>query len=202
MHLRKNSSSHYLMAFLVLGLASATAQTQDNSKNSLLNGAYRFRHVAVQAVNDSYNPTEITASSGIITFDGAGNYVITGSKIDNTVNSGAAETLTVTGTYAIGSSGAGYLVNPLYPTEQTAVIYGAVSQGAFTGSSTEVWGSSKILNDIFIAIPIGTATTNASFNTSYQVGLLDFPGGVSTAVKNALFKLAPDGAGHLADFTL
>jgi uncharacterized protein (TIGR03437 family) len=82
------------------------------------------------------------------------------------------------------------------------VIYGAVSQGVFTGSSTEAWGSAKIFNDIFIAIPAGTAPTNASFSTSYQVGLLDFPGGGSAAVKNALFKLAPDGGGNLANFTL
>src|SRR6185437_10726244 len=35
-----------------------------------------------------------------------------------------------------------------------------------------------------------------------QVGLLDFPNGGSAAAKNALLKLVPDGAGHLADFTL
>src|SRR6185312_8848855 len=111
MHLRKNSPSQYLMAFLVLGLASAAAQTQDSSKNSLLNGAYRFRHVAVQDVtggsNSTYDPTRMTASFGSITFDGAGNYVIVGTTIDTGVNSGAAQPLTVTGKYAIGSSGSG-----------------------------------------------------------------------------------------------
>ena len=201
MHLRKNSSSHYLMAFLILGLASAAAQTQDSSKNSLLNGAYRFRHVAVQNVNNTYDPTQMTASFGSITFDGAGNYVIVGTTIDTT-GGGAAQPLTVTGKYAIGSSGAGYIENPISANDQTAVIYGAVSQGVFTGSSTEVWNNSKVFNDIFVAIPTGATPTNASFNTSYQVGLLDFPNGGSAAVKNALFKLTPDGAGHLADFTL
>ncbi|HEY4087051.1 MAG TPA: hypothetical protein VGM43_13985 [Bryobacteraceae bacterium] len=202
MHLRKNSSSHYLMAFLILGLASAGAQTQDSSQNSLLHGTYHFRHVAVQNVNNTYDPTQMTASFGTITFDGAGNYVITGTTVDNTVNSGAGQSLTVTGKYAIGSSGAGYVENPIYPNDQTALIYGAVSQGVFTGSSTETWNSANIFNDIFVAIPAGTAPTTASFNTSYQVGVLDFPAGVSTSAKNALFKLAPDGAGHLADFTL
>ncbi|HXE62620.1 MAG TPA: hypothetical protein VN519_03725 [Bryobacteraceae bacterium] len=202
MYLRKNSFSHYLTAFLVLGLASAAAQTQDASQNSLLHGAYHFRHVAVQNVDNSYNPTQITASSGTITFDGAGNYVIVGTEVDNTVSSGAAQTLTITGTYAIGSNGTGYLQNPIYPNDQTTLIYGAVSQGVFTGSSTEAWGSGNIFNDIFIAIPTAAAPTNASFNTSYQVGLLDFPNAGSTSVKNALFKLAPDGAGHLANFTL
>jgi uncharacterized protein (TIGR03437 family) len=201
MHLRKNSSSHYLMAFLILGLASAGAQTQDSSQDSLLNGAYHFRHVAVQAVDSRYNPSEMTASFGTITFDGAGNYVIVGTRVDS-AGGGASQSLSVTGTYAIGSNGAGYIENPIYPNDNGAVIYGAVSQGVFTGSSTEVWTSSNIFNDIFVAIPAGAAPTNASFKTSYQVGLLDFPNAGSDAVKNALFTLAPDGAGHLADFVL
>ncbi len=202
MHLRKNQSTHYLMAFLVLGLASAAAQTQDNSQNSLLNGTYRFRDVAVQKVDSNYNPTEITATSGTITFDGAGNYVIVGTSLDNTVNNGSARPLTVNGHYAIGANGAGYLENPLYLGDQTDYVYGAVSQGVFTGSATETALSGNYFNDIFIAIPTGAAPTNASFTASYQVGLLDFPNANSTSVKNALFKLAPDGAGHLANMTL
>ncbi|HVW11040.1 MAG TPA: IPT/TIG domain-containing protein [Bryobacteraceae bacterium] len=201
MHLRKNQSTHYLTAFLVLGLASAAAQTQDNSQNSLLSGTYRFRDVAVQNVDSNYNPTEITASSGTITFDGAGSYTIVGSELDNTMNNGAAQTLTITGHYAIGSNGAGYIENPIYPGDPTDYIYGAVSQGVFTGSSTESGLSGNIFNDIFIAIPSGTPT-NTSFNSSYQVGLLDFPGASSTSAKNAIFKLAADGAGHLANLTL
>jgi len=201
MHLRKNSSSHYLMAFLILGLASAGAQTQDGSKDSLLNGAYRFRHVAVQSVDNRYNPTAMTASFGSITFDGAGNYVIVGTTVDS-ASGGTSQTLTLTGTYAIGASGVGYIQNPIYPNDSGAVIYGSVSQGVFTGSSTEVWTSSNVFNDIFVAIPTGAAPTTASFHTSYQVGLLDFPNAGSDAVKNALFTLAPDGAGHLADFIL
>ncbi|HEU5020635.1 MAG TPA: hypothetical protein VFT60_02045, partial [Bryobacteraceae bacterium] len=201
MHLRKNSPLHYLMAFLILGLASAAAQTQDSSQDSLLNGAYKFRHVAVQAVDSRYNPSEMTASFGSITFDGAGNYVITGTRVDSG-GGGATQALTVTGKYAIGSNGAGYIENPIYPNDDGAVIYGAVSQGVFTGSSTEVWTSSNVFNDIFVAIPAGAATTNASFHTSYQVGLLDFPNASSDGVRNALFTLAPDGAGHLGDFVL
>jgi uncharacterized protein (TIGR03437 family) len=202
MHFRQIHPTHYLIAFLVFGLASAAAQTQDNSQNSLLNGTYRFRDLAVQNVNDRLNPSEITASSGTITFDGAGNYVIVGSSVDNTMNNGSPQTLTVTGKYAIGSNGTGYLENPIYPNDDTAFIYGAVSQGVFTGSATETALSGNIYNDIFIAIPTGSTPTNASFTTSYQVGLLDFPNAGSDAVKNALFQLAPDGGGHLAEFTL
>jgi uncharacterized protein (TIGR03437 family) len=153
-------------------------------------------------VDANFNPTQITASYGTITFDGGGNYKITGTSVDNTVSGGAAQTLTVTGTYAIGSNGTGYVANPLYPTDANDYIYGAVSQGVYTGSSTEVAGDGGLLNDIFIAIPIGTGPTNASFTSPYQTGLLDFTGAGSTATKNALFKLSPNGQGGFGTINL
>ena len=106
------------------------------------------------------------ASSGTITFDGAGNYTVSGTSVDNTVSSGAAQPLNVSGTYAIGSNGAGFIANPLYPTEVNDYVYGAVSQGVFAGSSTESEEDGNILNDIFIAIPVGAAPTNASSGVS------------------------------------
>src|SRR5450759_1813286 len=134
MHLRKNKSIFPLVAMAVFGLAVADGQTQDTSGNGLLNGSFRFRHVAVQEVDANYNPTQITATYGTITFDGAGNYTITGTTVDNTVLGGAPQPLSVTGTYAIGANGAGYLANPLYPNDSYDYIYGAVSQGVYTGS--------------------------------------------------------------------
>ena len=136
MHLRQ-TNSYFRGGTAVFGLAAAAGQTQDTSGNGLLKGSFRFRHVAIQNVDANYNPTEITATYGTITFDGAGNYTVTGTTVDNTVSSGAPQPLNVTGTYAIGSNGAGYIANPLYPTDSNAYIYGAVAQGVYTGSSTE-----------------------------------------------------------------
>lgn len=188
-----------LMAFAF----AANAQTQDNSQNGLLKGSFIFRHVAVQNVDQTYNPTEITASYGTITFNGAGGYSIVGTTVDNVQTNGIAAPLTVNGVYAIGSNGSGYISNPIYPTDQNAVIYGAVAQGVFTGSSTESEQDGNIFNDIFVAIPAATtALTNASFTAQYQTGLLDFAGASGNAVKNALFELSPDGKGGLAAFTL
>jgi uncharacterized protein (TIGR03437 family) len=178
-----------------LGIGLAAGQTQDNSKNSLLKGKFAFRHLAVQNIDSNFDPSEVTASFGTITFDGAGNYTIAGSSVDNTVAGGAAQPLNVTGTYAIGSNGAGYIANPLFPTDNNLYVYGAVSQGVYTGSSTESFGDGYIMNDTFIAIPLGTAPTNASFTSSYQTGLIDFTGGGATAIKNALFGLSPKGNG-------
>jgi uncharacterized protein (TIGR03437 family) len=202
MHLRKNTSLFAVAALALLGLAAANGQTQDTSGNSLLNGKFQFRHVAVLNVDSNTDPAEIAASYGTITFDGAGKYTITGTTVDNTVSNGAAQPLSVTGTYAIGSNGAGYVANPLAPSDFNAYIYGAVAQGVYAGSSTESQLEGLTMNDIFVAIPVGPAPTNASFTSPYQTGLLDFAGAGPSAIKNALFELSPDGTGKFGGITL
>ncbi len=203
MYSPKIQSIFFLSALCVIGLPGAFGQTQDNSQNALLKGSYHFRHVAVQNVDANYNPTDITATYGTIVFDGAGNYTLTGTTLDNVATNGIPQALNVTGTYSIGSNGTGIITNPLYETDPNATIYGAVAQGVFTGSSTEAENDGNYLNDIFIAIPAAaTAPTNASFTASYQTGLLDFTGAGSTAIKNALFKLSPDGKGNFGTITL
>jgi uncharacterized protein (TIGR03437 family) len=189
-------------AWALLGLAAAYGQTQDTSQNSLLKGNYHFRHIAIQTVDANGNPTEVTATYGLIAFDGVGGYTITGTQVDNTISSGAAKAFSTTGTYAIGSNGTGYVSSPLYPTLYSDYEFGAVAQGVFTGSSTEAEGQGNVLNDIFVAIPTGTTPTNASFNAAYQTGVLDFAGGGITAIKNALFKLSANGAGGFGTIAL
>ncbi len=137
----------------VFGLAVASGQTQDTSGNGMLKGNFAFRHVAVLNVDENYDPAEIAATYGTIVFDGAGHYSVTATTMDNTVSGGASQILIVSGTYAIGSNGAGYVSNPLYPTDYNAYIWGAVAQGVYTGSSTESDQEESILNDVFIAIP-------------------------------------------------
>jgi uncharacterized protein (TIGR03437 family) len=193
MYLKPIKSVLHVAALIVCGAAAGAAQTQDTSGNGMLKGTYQFRHLAVQNVDANSNPTEITAIYGTITFDGAGNYTLTGMTVDNTVSGGAPQPLSLTSTYAIGSNGIGFITNEIYPTDANALINGAVAQGVFTGSSTESEGDNDIFNDIFIAIPAG-APTNASFTTPYQTGLLDFTGAGSTAIKNALFELTPNGS--------
>ena len=212
MHSRQVKFLISLGCLLMAGLASA--QTQDNSQNALLKGTYHFRHIAVENVDSNYNPNDITATYGSIVFDGAGNYTLTGTTQDNVLTSGVSQTLSVTGTYAIGSNGAGYITNPICDTgsvyaadcpsinDVNTFIYGAVAQGVFTGSSTESQNDGDTLNDIFIAIPAGANPTNASFTAAYQTGLLDFPGATSTSIKNALFELTPNGQGAFGTISL
>ncbi len=203
-YLPKIQSILFVSALCVFGLTEAFGQTQDNSQNALLKGTYHFRHLAVQNVDANYNPTDITATYGTIVFDGAGNYTLTGTTLDNVATNGISQPLNVTGTYAIGASGSGIITNPLYESDPNATIYGAVAQGVYTGSSTEAENDGNYLNDIFIAIPASaTAPTNASFTSSWQTGVLDFTNAAgSAATKNALFKLAPDGKGGLGTINL
>jgi uncharacterized protein (TIGR03437 family) len=188
-----------------LGLVTASGQTQDTSGNGLLKGNFEFRNVAIQAVDGNSNPTQVTATYGSIVFDGNGNYTITGTQVDNTVSGGSPQPFSTTGIYAIGANGAGYVSSPLYSganIDSYDYEYGAVSQGVFAGSATEAEGEGYVLNDTFIAIPVGSVPTNASFTSAYQTGLLDFQGGGSTSIMNALFQLSPSGKGTFGTITL
>ncbi len=73
-------------ALAIFGLAVASGQTQDTSGNGLLKGSFRFRHVAVLNVDDTYDPAEIAATYGTIKFNGAGNYTVASTTVDNTVS--------------------------------------------------------------------------------------------------------------------
>jgi uncharacterized protein (TIGR03437 family) len=202
MNLRQNKSLLPVIVWAAFTLAGASGQTQDTSGNGLLKGNYQFRNVAIQNVDQNGNPTQITATYGAISFDGAGNYTITGTQVDNTVSGGAPQPYSTTGTYAIGANGAGYIASPLYPTDGYDYENGAVAQGVFSGSATEAFGEGYILNDIFIAIPVGSVPTNVSFTSSYQTGLLDFQGGGISSIMNALFELNPTGKGTFGNITL
>lgn len=203
MNLRHKKFLFSAAAWAALGLSGAQGQTADTSGNGLLKGNFQFRNVAVTGIDSNNNPVEVTATYGAIVFDGAGNYKITGTQVDNTISNGAPQPYDAAGTYAIGSNGTGYVTSPLNPSSQDGSFfeYGAVSQGVFTGSATE-GGSETSLNDIFIAIPTGGAPTNSGFTSVYQTGLLDFTGGGSSAILNALFNLSPNGNGGLGAITL
>src|SRR5579863_5763056 len=85
----------------MFSLAGASGQTQDTSGNSMLKGTFEFRHLAVQLVDAGFNPTDMTAVYGKITFDGAGKYTVAATSMDKLVANGAPQALNLSGTYAI-----------------------------------------------------------------------------------------------------
>jgi uncharacterized protein (TIGR03437 family) len=182
---------------LLLVAPALFAQALDSSGNGTLKGAYVFRQVEISQVDSNGDVSETTAVNGTITFDGAGNYTLTGTSVDNTVSAGAPQTLKATGTYVIGAGGFGYISDPLEPTDSTNVILGAVAQGIFAGSSTE-----GTVNNVFIAIPAAAAPANATFKGPYWAGVLDFSGASPSGLKNGLFELTPNGQGAFSNFTV
>ena len=183
----------WAVAFAALGASALQGQSLDNSGNALLNGSFHFRQL--EAAN--FDPTtgdviEMIAVNGTITFDGAGNYTIAGGTYLD--SAGMTQTVSTSGTYVIGGNGWGYIINPL---DSSDYIYGAVGQGVFIGSATE--GNDT---NTFIAVPAGPVLTNSTFTGSYWAGLIDFPGGGSTDLKNALFELTPNGQGTFGTISL
>jgi uncharacterized protein (TIGR03437 family) len=185
-------------ATATLAWSQSTIQP-DASGNGRLNGNYFFRQLSVVNYDSSGNVTEMAVVYGKIVFDGKGGYVLSGQKVDNAVSGGQPQPLSVTASYSIGANALGSLDNPLDPTNSASWVYGGVGQGGiFTGSSTE-----GTFNDTFIAVPAAATTpTNATLSGTYSVGVLDFPGAKETSIKNALFKIAPDGKGGLGSLSL
>jgi uncharacterized protein (TIGR03437 family) len=178
-----------LPLFLAIACWPAAAQGWDSSGNGQLNGTYYFRQV-IYAPSDSYGDlNDAIALYGTVTFDGNGNYTMSASSYEP--NSGL-QSGTLTGTYSISASGYGYLTSPL-SSVTSSYVYGLVSQqGYFVGSSTE-----SGYNDLFVAAPLSTQTTLATFKGSYWIADMDLSGGSAASAISAVLQMNPDGAGNL-----
>src|SRR5580658_5780821 len=109
------------------GQAFSQGLVWDSSGDSTLSGNYYFREV----IYDSAGGDAYTLYGNIV-FTGTGSYTASFTEID--VGQGEGQTNTISGTYAIGAGGFGYLTSPLSSGIQ---IRGMVSNGVFIGSSTE-----------------------------------------------------------------
>jgi uncharacterized protein (TIGR03437 family) len=156
----------------------------DSSGDGLLSGTYYFREVIWSiSAGDEY------ALYGTIAFTGSGSYTINGTYLD--VGEGGLSTGTVTGTYAIGAGGFGYLTSPLYSGVQ---IRGTVANGVFIGSSTE--GG---INDLFVAGQIpASSPTASSFSGSYSMAYMNYPSPVDGDLYDAQFTMNPNGSGTVS----
>lgn len=164
----------------------ASAQAFDSSGNHLLNGGYYFREVA-------YTSNVDVALYGSITFDGNGNYSITGTTWDD--SSYENQSYSASGTYVISASGYGYLQsNGLLSAlgSSNPVTHGLVSNGIFVASSTE-----SGINDLFIAAPIasqGTGTLNGAYTLSYMDPIGEITQGTPF---DALLTMSSNGGGGI-----
>ncbi len=166
--------------------------------NATLKGSYFFRYLDVDAGGAS---DLAVSASGTIVFDGNGNYTVTGTQIDSNGPGAGSQTVNVTtpsgAAYSVFSSGMFSMVNPMDP--QNATLFGGVGAGGIiVASSTE---SADV--DLFIAIPISTASSNAALLGNYFVASLDFLNGDLTALnRNTFFSMTANGTGSLGTVTV
>jgi uncharacterized protein (TIGR03437 family) len=173
--------------------AIAGAQTFDSSGNGLLKGTYYFREVFWVVGDSAGDLSQATALYGTISFDGNGNYSVSGAQVYDSGN--GLGNFSITGTYTISASGYGTLGSLV---TSGGLVYGLVSQGIFIGSSTETG-----LNDLFIAAPLASpAPTNSFFHGAYTMVDMDLSSGTPTGTFDSTFQLNPDGNGNIGTVSI
>src|ERR1700687_4903466 len=116
--------SRYIPLWAALGVA-VLGQV---SSNQSLSGKYYYRQVLL--VTDA-NVTDTRSGTGTLTFDGNGNFTISGQQL---IGTGAPVALSGSGTYAVKPGGFVTLANPL---RSGVTINARLGVGAVIGSSTE-----------------------------------------------------------------
>jgi uncharacterized protein (TIGR03437 family) len=177
-----------------LAPARLAAQSFDTSGTSGLKGQYLFRYV--NFFNDQLgNLTESCSLTGTMTFDGAGNYTLSDTKIFDSLgvtDSGSCTSLGG-GTYGVQSNGITQLDNPLYP----ATLFGSFSQPVVIASSTE-----DDYFDLFIAVQAPASASNSTLSGTFTVGTLDFLNSSASLARQGYFMMNADGHGNIAPFTV
>jgi uncharacterized protein (TIGR03437 family) len=181
------------MGYLIAMLAFASMAPAQVSSNASLSGQYYFRQVLL-ITDGGTNVVDTRSGAGTLTFDGDGNFTISGQQLVGTV---APVALTGSGTYSVKSGGFTTLSNPLRP---DALVNARLGAGALVGSSTE---AGPTIFDLFFAIPVpSTPISLATLNGPYWVSSLEFPNGGTANIRNTNFKLTANGAGSFAETTV
>src|SRR5271166_1786783 len=188
-----------LMSGLYAGLAiPGSAQTFDTSGNSKLNGDYFVRQVITTNLDSSTSAIgQAFSITGIMTFDGQGNYAFQGQLLDST-KAGGATAFSTSGTYSVESNGMAQIQDPLPNSKD--VEYGAVSgvgPSSIVASATE-----GAYTDVFVAIQAGSGATNSSLDGSYAVGFIDFLKANASQVRDGYYTLTSTGNGSLGSVSV
>ncbi|HEX4595878.1 MAG TPA: hypothetical protein VH157_16445, partial [Bryobacteraceae bacterium] len=161
----------------------------------MLKGDYFARQVALLNVASNGAIGRAQSLTGVITFDGSGNYKFSGQMADTQV--GQAQSYSASGTYSVASNGMLRMQNPMNPSDTDIGGVGAVGPSAIVASATE--GS---YHDTLIAIPAGTGVSNGNLQGAYNGVFLDFSGGSSNKVRDGYISFSSDGQGNLGTLTI
>jgi uncharacterized protein (TIGR03437 family) len=157
--------------------------------NNFLSGRYGFRQTLL-STNAIGSPVEARSLSGVLSFDGRGNFSFQGTRLLGTQ---APAPFNGNGTYTVDPNGFVQMTNPLV---SSASINARLGSGLLIGSTTDSAGNNF---DLFIALPLpGTLATNATLSGSYNGVTLEIPNGLYGSIKNTFFRFTSNGQGSMA----
>jgi uncharacterized protein (TIGR03437 family) len=178
----------------------ASAQSFDNSGDGNLFGDYFVREVMLSNVDQNTSAVGRARSViGIVTFDGQGNYSFTGTSMDTQAGQPASINGQL-GVYSLAANGL-VAIDDLIDNTQTDFgatgLFGSAGLTSIVASATA--GTQK---NIFVAIPAGSSTTNASLQGTYNVAFIDFLQGNASFVRDGYFALTTAGDGNFGSVTV
>jgi len=175
---------------ILMAVPPAAAQVASNAS---LKGSYWVRYLGIIG----YPTDQAVSFAGNMTFDGNGNFTVTG--VGYYFNgSSATLAFSASGAYAVYSGGTFSINNPFSSNEVN--LFGGVGvNGIAVGSSTD---SSPQYEDLFVAIPQSSSAATSTLNGTYRVAGLEFAGGSLSGMRNPFFNITADGNGNLGNVTL
>src|SRR5690349_11867177 len=183
-------SRHPAYMLALLSAALAAPASSDVLSNSTLNGNFYFRYLGA-LTDPSYSARSF---QGTVTFDGNGKYTITGQGASAVAGGLKPRT---SGDYRVTSGGLFFMTNPVDTSTNPAFLFGGVGNGAITASSTDT-----SYTDIFVAIPVSTAASNATLSGNYFVASLEFLNGDFSQTRDTFFSMTANGSGSLGNVTV
>jgi uncharacterized protein (TIGR03437 family) len=173
------------------------AQTFDTSGNATLEGDYFLRQVITTDLDPMTSAIGRAVSlTGVIAFDGQGNYIFTGQMMD-TAAGPTAKPYSVPGVYSVASNALVQIQNPIDSTDTERGAVAGLGPLAIIASATE--GNYR---DLFVAIQAGPSASTSTINGSYQTAFIDFLQGNASAVRDGYATLTSTGSGGFASLTV
>jgi len=175
---------------ILMAALPAAAQVAGNAS---LKGSYWVRYLGIIG----YPNDQAVSFAGSMTFDGNGNFTVTGAGY---FFNGSSTSLiySASGAYAVYSGGTFSINNPF--AQNSVDLFGGVGvNGIVVGSSTD---SDPQYEDLFVAIPQSTSAAASTLSGTYRVAGLEFAGGSLSGMRNPFFNIAADGNGNLGNVTL
>src|ERR1035438_4572612 len=177
-----------LIGFCCLGTLSAQVLS-----NATLAGKYFVRHIEF-TTGSTNNITDARSIIGLINFDGAGHYSLTGQQ---TILTSPATAYSISGIYSVNTAGMVTLTNPQNSASSINARFGVE---AVVGSSTEVAGNTF---DLFVAIPApADSQNNASAGAGWSATDFELTAASTAQVRSSIVSLTLDGAGNIGSLTL